>query len=128
MDISTFVEKAMNIISNQYGIAFFFTVFDYITGTVAAIANHKFRSSVMRQGIFHKFALWMVLIFAASFDWAMNYVDFSPLSDLPISADACAFIAVMEMGSIMENLHRANNDIPGSLTDLLERLRRKEAE
>lgn len=120
-----FIHYILSMFSNQFGIAFIFTVFDYASGTLQSIVNGEFKSSVMRTGIFHKLALWMVLILAALFDWAMEYVDLGGVSDLPISGCVCAFIAIMEIGSILENLHKANDDIPGGVADLLDLARER---
>ena len=39
-----------------------FVVFDLASGGVAACANHKWKSSEMRKGLYHKFGSIMLLV------------------------------------------------------------------
>lgn len=103
----------------QYLITIVFTVMDYLTGWAQSVYNDTFQSSIMRKGIFHKLAIFAVLLLVALFDWSMNYIDLGVLSAMPISTLVCTGFIVMEIGSVLENLHMINDEIPGSFTALL---------
>lgn len=103
----------------QYLITIVFTVMDYLTGWAQSVYNNTFQSSIMRKGIFHKLAIFAVLLLVALFDWSMNYIDLGVLSSLPISTLVCTGFIIMEIGSVLENLHMINDEIPGSFSGLL---------
>lgn len=103
----------------QYIITIIFVIFDFLSGWVASICNGNFKSSVMRKGIFHKLAIFGVLFLVALLDWATNFVNLGVLAEFPVSGTICTGFVVMEVQSVMENLHRMNEDIPGSITELL---------
>ena len=103
----------------QYVVTCAFIALDYLTGWLQSIYNDEFQSSIMRQGIFHKLSILAVLIMAALFDWSLQYIDLGVLSAVPISSMVCAAFTVMEIGSVLENLHKINDEIPASFTGLL---------
>lgn len=103
----------------KYIITIAFIVMDYLSGAAQSVYNNTFKSSIMRQGIFHKLALITVLILAALFDWSAAYIDLGVLSTVPISGLVCTGFIIMEIGSVLENLHKINSDIPDSFSGLL---------
>ena len=50
-----------------------FVVFDLASGGVAACANHKWKSSEMRKGLYHKFGSIMLVVLAYLIDYAQKY-------------------------------------------------------
>ena len=86
-----------------------FIVLDLITGTIKAFAEHNFASSVMREGLFHKVGSMLCIALGMYADYAQQYIDLGVT--IPISGAICAYIALMEIGSIVENLARINPEI-----------------
>ena len=86
-----------------------FIVLDLITGTIKAFAEHNFSSSVMREGLFHKVGSMLCVALGLYADYAQQYIDLGVT--IPISGAICAYIALMEIGSIVENLARINPEI-----------------
>lgn len=86
-----------------------FIVLDLITGTIKAFAEHNFASSVMREGLIHKVGSMLCIALGLYADYAQQYVDIGV--DIPIAGAICAYIALMEIGSILENLAKINPEI-----------------
>ena len=61
-----------------------FVVFDLASGGVAACANHEWKSSEMRKGLYHKFGSIMLVVLAYLIDYAQKYVDLG--FQIPIAA------------------------------------------
>ena len=80
-----------------------FVVFDLASGGVAACANHKWKSSEMRKGLYHKFGSIMLVVLAYLIDYAQRYVDLG--FQVPIAAGVCVYIILMEhIGKINPDL------------------------
>ncbi len=92
-----------------YAFTFWFIVMDYITGVLKAFATGTFSSKIMRQGLFHKASLLCVMTLGFSLDYAQNYIDLGTV--VPVGGAVCAYITVMELGSIIENLCQTNPDL-----------------
>ena len=103
----------------QYVITTIMVCFDFLTGWAQSVYNNTFESSLMRKGIFHKLSIVAVLVLAALFDWSLAYIDLGVLSTVPISGMICAGFTIMEIGSVLENLHKINDEIPASFSGLL---------
>ena len=76
---------------------------DVVTGFIGAWVNHNLSSAKMREGIGHK-ALLVLLLVAA---WLVNY-------QFPIYLPAAAYVVVMEVVSITENVCEAYPSLKGS--------------
>ena len=86
-----------------------FIVFDSISGNIAAVANHIWKSSIMRKGLYHKFGSIMLVALAYLIDYAQKFVDLG--FRVPIAAGVCVYIILMELGSIIENIGKINPDL-----------------
>lgn len=86
-----------------------FVVFDLVSGGVSACANHKWKSSEMRKGLYHKFGSIMLVVLAYLIDYAQRYADLG--FQVPIAAGVCVYIILMELGSIVENIGKINPDL-----------------
>lgn len=86
-----------------------FVVFDLVSGGAAACANHEWKSSEMRKGLYHKFGSIMLVVLAYLIDYAQKYVDLG--FQVPIAAGVCVYIILMELGSIVENIGKINPDL-----------------
>lgn len=86
-----------------------FIVFDSISGNISACANHIWKSSEMRRGLYHKFGSIMLVALAYLIDYAQRFVDLG--FQIPIAAGVCTYIILMELGSIIENIGKINPDL-----------------
>lgn len=86
-----------------------FIAFDSVSGNIAAAANHIWKSSIMRKGLYHKFGSIMLVALAYLIDYAQKFVDLG--FRVPIAAGVCVYIILMELGSIIENIGKINPDL-----------------
>ncbi len=86
-----------------------FILLDLLTGIIKAFKNKEFCSSVMREGLFHKAGLIVVIALASLIDYAQAYIDLGIAISLTVPA--CVYVSLMEIGSIIENLYLINPSI-----------------
>lgn len=87
-----------------------FSIADILTGFIQAIINHDVDSQKMRNGLWHKALLLIIILLGFITSFAFN---------LPfISRSICIFIVIMETVSIAENLKKAGINL-GYLTSVL---------
>lgn len=79
-----------------------FSVFDIVTGFIQAVINKDVESSKMRVGLLHKILICIVLVSGFVFGLSFNL----PIIPKFISA----YIVIMEIISILENLKKAGID------------------
>lgn len=92
-----------------YLITFAFICLDYITGVLQALATKTFSSTIMREGLFHKVALVLVMLLGVMIDYAQQFADLG--ASVPVAIAACVYIILMEVGSVIENLCRLNPEL-----------------
>lgn len=75
---------------------------DIITGLIKAFYTNTFKSTVMRQGLFHKTGelLAVGILYGAQIALPMIGVD----AHLPLFPAGVGYCVLMELGSIIENL------------------------
>lgn len=85
-------------------------VLDVVVGVAQAFMSHTFATEKMREGLYHKASLMMILLLGWLCDTAMIHV---PELGLPqMIMFACeVLIFIMELASIMENLVKINPDL-----------------
>lgn len=83
------------------GVAVFIIV-DIMAGLLKALYNKAFKSSVMRNGLFHKAGeiLVLALLYLVEVESAALGLD----AGLPLFKTGCGYVVLMEIGSIIENL------------------------
>ncbi len=92
-----------------------FIALDFVTGLIQALATKTFASSIMREGLFHKVGLVLCIILGLLVDYAQGFVDLG--ASIPVAAAICAYICLMEIGSIIENVCKIDPEImPDKLT------------
>lgn len=79
-----------------------FIALDIITGLIGAIKNKNYKSSVMREGLFHKCGEILAIIFSYGCEYAFPVVGIDV--SLPIAKSIMVYIMIMETGSILENI------------------------
>lgn len=63
----------------------------------------------MREGLFHKCGSVMCVVFAVLVETAQHYIDIG--ITVPVIIPVCAYIILMETGSIIENVCAINPQI-----------------
>lgn len=101
----------------SYVVTFAFIILDFITGLVMALTTGTFSSGVMREGLYKKLSLVLCMGLGYLVDYAQVYIDLGVA--IPVATSVCAYICVMEIGSVLENICEINPDImPERLTTL----------
>lgn len=88
-----------------------FVALDFITGMIKAFGTKSFTSTKMRQGLYHKVGLLLCVILGVLIDYAQAYFDLG--ISLPVAATICAYIVLMEISSIAENILEINPELQG---------------
>lgn len=94
---------------NIYVITFLFIALDFITGLIKAGATGTFTSTKMRTGLFHKVGLILCMILGILVDYAQTFIDLG--ISVPVAAAICAYIILMEIASIIENVCQINPEL-----------------
>lgn len=87
-----------------------FSLADVITGFIQAVINKNVDSQVMRTGLLHKVLITMIIFLSFVIDTTFS-LDF-------VSKIVCAYVIIMELTSILENLKKAGIEV-GKLTEIL---------
>lgn len=79
-----------------------FIVMDILSGLLKAFYDKSFKSSIMRTGLFHKAGEILVLglLYLVEVESAAMGMEVG----LPLFKTGCGYVALMEIGSIIENL------------------------
>ena len=86
---------------------------DVVAGFTGAAITHQISSKKMREGILHKFTELVLVVLATVIDGALMG-GFDVLGGDPVLLATCAYIAVMEVSSILELVAKYNPDIAES--------------
>lgn len=89
-------------------------VFDLISGLLKAFANKTVSTTVMRQGLYHKSAILLVVLLAIGCEYVMAFIDLGFTFDGKLTVGVTTVICLMEIMSILENLADINPDIKAS--------------
>lgn len=87
-----------------------FSLADVITGFIQAVINKNVDSQIMRTGLLHKVLITMIIFLSFVIDITFS-LDF-------VSKIVCAYVIIMELTSILENLKKAGIEV-GKLTEIL---------
>lgn len=86
-----------------------FILLDFITGLIKAFKEKNYCSSIMREGLFHKSGSVLVIVFGWLVDYAQAFIDLGVT--IPVAFSMCAYVILMEIGSIIENVCIINPEI-----------------
>lgn len=86
-----------------------FILLDFGTGILKALKQKSYSSTVMREGLFHKCGSILCVVFGTLVDYAQTFVNLGVT--IPVGASVCAYISLMECGSIIENIGSINPQI-----------------
>ena len=88
-------------------------VFDIITGFMAAWKNKDIQSTKMREGLFHKGTLILLIILAWLCELFVMHVPGLGIT-VPLVIPSCVIIFAMELVSITENAAEINPELKDS--------------
>ena len=94
-------------------VALIFIAFDIISGLVGALKNGNYKSSVMRNGLFHKVGEIFAIIFSYGCEEMFPFVGITV--NLPICQSVLIYIIIMETGSIVENITNISPELKNIL-------------
>ena len=96
-----------------------FILLDIITGLTGAIKNGTYKSSVMRQGLFHKLGEFLAVAFSYGCEYAFPIVGID--ISIPIAQTVLVYIIIMETGSIIENISTISPEVKIALDKAFKR-------
>ena len=101
-----------------------FILLDLVTGLIKAFKEKSYSSTIMREGLYHKTGSILCVIFGVLVDYTQQFVDIGV--SVPVAISICAYIVIMEVGSIIENVCAINPEIlPNKLQDFFIKLSKK---
>lgn len=95
------------------GAALCMMLLDIVSGLAAAAKNGEISSTKMREGLYHKASLVLVIACAGSIEFFMSHVPELGFT-APLLVPACVLIVAMEVVSVMENATKLNPELAGS--------------
>lgn len=95
------------------GLSCVFMLLDIVSGFVGALRNQNLNSTKMRDGIFNKSALLIVMFVAWLVEFTVRHVPGLGF-DMPLLIPICVIIILMELTSIMENVAKISPALAGS--------------
>ena len=96
-----------------FGFACAFILLDVATGYAQAVANGTVSSAKMKGGFWHKLALVFAMLAAGLADMAVA-VELDLGFPAPVFEAACAYVMLMELTSILENVALMNPQLADS--------------
>lgn len=94
---------------------------DLVTGVAKSIHGGAFKSSVMREGLWHKLSEVIALIVAYFVQYMLPYIGI-PYS-VPAVSVVTIYIVLMEVGSCLENLGEINPQLKEPLSKVFAQLK-----
>lgn len=83
---------------------------DIATGLIAALYKREFKSSVMREGLFHKVGEVCAVALLYGLEYAQPIIGID--TGLPLFAVGCGYLVLMEVGSTLENIGKFTPGLP----------------
>lgn len=104
----------------------FFILCDIVTGLIGALKEHNFKSSIMREGLFHKLGEIFALMFSYGCEYSFPYLGIE--INIPIVTSISVYLCLMEVGSVIENLTRISPELKVILSKVFGAYRKKDEE
>lgn len=101
-------------------------LFDIISGIIRGIYAGNINSTYLRKGLLHKATEILTMCGAILFEYAMVKLEFG--FELPVANAVGAYICLMEIISILENISEVNPTLGKFFKPYLEKLQNKEIE
>lgn len=96
-----------------------FIAFDILSGLVAAIKNGTYKSSVMREGLYHKIGELLAIAFGYLCEYSFPIIGVTV--NIPICQSIMIYIVIMEVGSVIENIAKISPEVKAVLSKVLRR-------
>ena len=78
---------------------------DVLVGFITAAINNELSSTKMRKGLLHKVLLLILIVICLVIELAIGHTVKLPY-DVPTCEVVCAYIVIMELTSVLENIGR----------------------
>lgn len=78
---------------------------DVLVGFITAAINNELSSTKMRKGLLHKVLLLILIVICLAIELAIGHTVKLPY-DVPTCEIVCAYIVIMELTSVLENIGR----------------------
>lgn len=96
----------------------FLMCLDFFSGVIAALVKGAWRSQAMREGLLHKCSLILCMLLGVALNAGQRYMDLG--ITIPAYQSICVYIALMEAGSTVENICKANPGmVPNKIKSML---------
>lgn len=95
------------------GAVFVFMLLDFVSGVAAAFVNNAYDSKKVREGLFHKSGLTLVVVCALAIEVFITHIPSLGIG-VPLLVPVCVIIVLMEITSIMENIVKINPELEGN--------------
>ena len=100
-----------------------FILFDIVTGIIKALYKDGLNSTYLRKGLFHKLSEVIAVVGAYLLEYGIQYIELG--IDVPLLKATAAYICLMELISILENLAEVNPTLGRFFKPYLEKLKLK---
>lgn len=100
-----------------------FILFDVVTGVIKALYQNGLNSTYLRKGLFHKLSEILAVVGAFLLEYGIQYIELG--IDVPLLKATTAYICLMELISILENLAEVNPILGKLFKPYLEKLKLK---
>lgn len=90
--------------------------FDVLTGWIKAIYKGDFKSSAMRHGLLSKVAEMLILFLMYVFEYFLPRINID--IGLPVVGIVGAYIVIMELSSVIENIGAVNPQLSIKLSNI----------
>lgn len=98
-----------------------FICLDVVSGLAKAMAATGFDSSVMRKGFFNKLGELLSMALCVVVDVGLPRLGVP--ADVNFTAVCCVYLAIMEIGSILENIGAINPELRKPLSKIFAKLK-----
>ena len=101
-----------------------FIAFDIVTGIIRALYNDGLNSTALRKGLFHKLSELIAVVGTYLLEYGIQYINLG--IDIPLLKATAAYICLMELVSILENLADVNPILGKFFKPYLEKIKTKD--
>ena len=101
-------------------------LFDIITGLIKAVYFGNINSTYLRKGLLHKATEILTMAGSTLCEYALQYINLG--FDLPMVKVTAAYICLMEIVSVIENIAEVNPQLGKFLKPYLDKLKKEEEE
>ncbi len=101
-----------------------FMLFDILTGWLKSLNNGTYKSSKMKQGLYSKCGNFIALAFMYGLEHGLPYLGVT--TNIPFVSAVTTYIAVMEIGSVLENLGSINPELGKKLSAIFDDFKKEE--